>query len=1040
MRRLAVAGFILLTLAVCTFTASADNPDDPFVVNTNWTISDPETGAGYFNPGYGVDPDPGRVDYIPSYNDYDWMYTDDVGVLNSTLQDILASWEEYCQPEIDGVDVLNRIEDLQMGINRIQIVANHVMLEGSEHLPTKSMFTITFPPYFSIDAANRYPVVMNGAGYGAKGLNDGVFNELPFNLTGVKNAYLFDEDNRGIVYVRWNNGGYHSMGVNDEAREAMNLMIQLLHNTYGCDKDRIIAFGGSRAGFSALTLAQNMVHQTYDYTVIGLFAKISPLALGKLSEVPVATHPAFASTYNINLGPGAFRYDHVPPGGMNPDLLVPAFGPITDGTPMAQKANQMSPDHSANLQTLQGKYVFISYSSHDCFFPLNHFIDMDNWLSDNGLEHTTFISLQGGHASGVKEVTSAVFKDFVDYVLNDDNFVASDYRPPNWEHGLYENGRNYFLDTDLTYHGTNIVPINLGELPFSLTLPYRLGGNVFGGGALGVANEPGILYLSGAAGKSWEISVRRKEADGTLGEPHSWSGTFDQTETDIIKWWPGRTGWDDFPVYATGTGGVSHPSNDWLEWTVTYDGIDYSNYTNWKLGGERIAMETEITSTQSWTDQLYANFPSGEGDSVTGFGVDSIPALPWVDLSCTPSSGTAPVAITCSLTAGCYAPVDRTLAYSVDVTLADGTELPGHWQGTLEISPDEAKTHVQVYNYEEASCIGVNRYDVLVTDVTPAPFNQPPFPPSGLTGATKSIVNITAPISDPVRQQQWLLGWNPGWTADGGWALGPPQGAGGENGGPDPDSGWTGANTYGYNLAGDYANNLLAEHLTSTSFDCSDSTDTRLKFRRWLGVEDPSHDHASVRVSAAGGPWVTVWENQTEIVDSSWVQMDIDISAVADGRSDVRVRWTMGPTDGANTYCGWNIDDIEIWGKKSIVPTIVDDVSCIPAAGTVPFITHMNYTITNTCDSFRRVATQVDLDLASGKHIANWRRGYQVIQPQQNVVTQWNQTLPALGYVIGDNLFTFMSRDVTPAPYNQPPHAPSGSTNSDKCTVTGAAP
>ncbi len=1040
MRSLAVAGFILLALAVCTFTASADDPDDPFVINTNWTISNPETGEGYFNPGYGLDPDPGRVDYIPAYNDYDWMYTDDLGVRSSTLEEMLRSWEDYCMPEIDGVNVLNRIEDLQTGINRIQIVVNHVMLEGVEQTPTQSMFTITFPPHFSIDAANRYPVVISGAGYGSKGLNGGVFNELPYNLTRVKDAYLFDEDNRGVVYVRWNNGGYHCMGVNDQARKAMDLLIQMLHNTYGCDKDRIIAFGGSRAGFSALTLAQNTACQTYDYSVIGVFAMISPLALGKLSEIPVATYPAFASTYNVNVGPGAFRYDYDPPAGMNPDLLVPAFGPATEDLPMVQKANQLSPDHSDNLQTLQGKYLFLSYSSHDCFFPLNHFIDMDNWLSDNGLEHTSCITLQGGHTSEARSVANTIFKDFVDYVLNDDNFVPGDYSPPNWKHGLYEDGRNYFLDADITYHGQDPVSLNLAELPFSLTVPCRLGGNVFGDGPLGLANEPGILFLTGAAGKSWEISVRRRDPAGNYGEPQTWSGTFDQTEGAIIKWWPGRTGWDDFPVYATGGGGVTHSSNDHLEWTVTYDGIDYSSFTNWKLGGERIAMETEITATQSWTDQLYANFLSGEGDSFTGFGVDSIPALPWVDLTCTPASGTAPVEIVCSLTAGCYAPVERTLAYNVDVTLADGTELPGHWQGTMVLGADQKETHTQLYDYSDGSGIGVNTYDVIVTDVTPAPFNQPPFPPSGLSNSTKGIVNIAAPISDPVRQQQWLLGWNPGWTTEGGWSLGQPLGAGGENGGPDPVSGWTGTNAYGYNLAGDYPNDLLAEHLTTTLFDCSDSTDTRLKFRRWLGVEDPGHDHACIRVSAEGGPWVVVWENQTEIVDSSWVSMDIDISAVADGRSDVAVRWTMGPTDSANTYCGWNIDDIEIWGKKSIVPTIVDDLSCIPSAGTVPFASHMKYTVSNTCSSLRRVATQVDVDLASGKHIANWRRGYQTIQPLESAVTQWNQTIPALGYVIGNNLFSFMSRDVTPAPYNQPPHAPSGSTNFDQCTVIGIAP
>lgn len=1039
MRKLAVAVFILFVLAVCTFTAHADNPDDPLVVNTNWTI-DEESGIGFFNPGIGVDPDPGRPDYIPAYNDYDWMYTDNKAVRHSTLQGLLASWNAYCQPEIEGVDVLNRIEDLQTGINRIQIVVNHVVLEGLDRIPTNSMFTIIFPPYFSVDAQNRYPVSISATGYGSLGLNESIFVDLPLDLIKVKEAYLFDENNRGIVGVRWNTGGYLSMGVNDDARYALNEMFQLLHNQYGCDKHKIVASGASRAGFAALTIAQNVTPQVYDYTCIAVFSRGSALALGKLSEFPVATFPAFASTYNVNVGSGAFRYTYDPPGGMNPDLLIPAFGAETDdGMLLVEKANRMSPDHPDNLQALQGKYVFLAYAAHDAFAPLTHFLDMDNWLSNHGLEHTTFISLQGGHGTTAGDIANTILKDFFDYLLNDENFVPGDYSPPKWKHGLFENGRNYLLDTDITNHGSNTVMVDLDEIPFSLTMPYRLGCDVFGDGTPGVANEPGILILTGRDGKEWEVSVRSRKPDDTYSTPHTWSGTFDQTEGEIIKWWPGRLGWDDFPVTASGTGMVFHPGNDWLEWTVTYDGIDYSSFTNWKLGGQRLADETEILSSQAWSDQMYANYTL-EGDGSTAFGVDAIPALPWVDLTCSPVSGTAPVGITCALTAGCYAPVDRTLAYSVDITLADGTVLPAHWEGTMAIGPDESETHFQLYEYYDESCIGVNTYAVTVADVTPAPFNQPPFPPSGLTSSTSSIVTITAPISDPVRQQQWLLNWDPGWTASGGWGFGQPEGLGGANGGPDPDAGWTGNNTYGYNLSGDYPNNLLAEHLTSTVFNCTGLTETRLKFWRWLGVEDPGHDHASVGISADGGPWVTVWENSTEIVDTSWVLMDIDISAVADDRASVRVRWTMGLTDGANTFCGWNIDDVEIWAKQSIVPAIIDDVSCIPSSGTVPFSSHMKYTVSNTCDSHRRVATQVDVDLASGTHISNWKRGYQNISPQTVAITQWNQTLPALGFVIGDNIFTFKSRDVTPPPYNQPPHTPSGSTSSDVCMLTGIAP
>ncbi len=156
------------------------------------------------------------------------------------------------------------------------------------------------------------------------------------------------------------------------------------------------------------------------------------------------------------------------------------------------------------------------------------------------------------------------------------------------------------------------------------------------------------------------------------------------------------------------------------------------------------------------------------------------------------------------------------------------------------------------------------------------------------------------------------LSTNPGWSVQGQWAYGQPTGGGGEYGGPDPTSGHTGPNVYGYNLSGDYANNLPERHLTSAAIDCTNKQGVQLLFWRWLGVEQPAYDHAYVRVSNNGTDWVTVWANMEEITDSSWMLQSADISAVADNQPNVYLRWTMGPTDSGWRYCGWNIDDIEL--------------------------------------------------------------------------------------------------------------------------------
>gem|GEM_PF-6129952 len=180
-----------------------------------------------------------------------------------------------------------------------------------------------------------------------------------------------------------------------------------------------------------------------------------------------------------------------------------------------------------------------------------------------------------------------------------------------------------------------------------------------------------------------------------------------------------------------------------------------------------------------------------------------------------------------------------------------------------------------------------------------------------------SNFGITGGTSPGSLQYSWNMDTNPGWTTQGLWAWGPPTGGGGEYGGPDPASGYTGSHVYGYNLAGDYENNLPERHLTSKAINCAGLSNLSLKFRRWLGVEQPAFDHAYVRVSKDGTNWTTFWQNSAEVADASWVLQDLDISSVADGQSTVYLRWTMGITDYDWRYCGWNIDDVEIWGVPS---------------------------------------------------------------------------------------------------------------------------
>jgi hypothetical protein len=233
----------------------------------------------------------------------------------------------------------------------------------------------------------------------------------------------------------------------------------------------------------------------------------------------------------------------------------------------------------------------------------------------------------------------------------------------------------------------------------------------------------------------------------------------------------------------------------------------------------------------------------------------------------------------------------------------DWITLSGATSGTL--APDDAVDVIVEINSNAASLpAGAHVVPIMFTNTT------------NHLGDTSR--NVVLGIGPAVLHYQWNLDQNPGWSAEPEWGYGQPAGSGGEHGGPDPSSGHTGANVYGYNLYGDYTNDLPERHLTTLPIDCSGLYQVTLKFWRWLGVESPEYDHAYVRISNNGFDWVDLWTNTTEITDYSWVQQEMDISAVAGNQPLVYLRWTMGPTDEGWRYCGWNIDDIEVWAKQAV--------------------------------------------------------------------------------------------------------------------------
>ena len=132
----------------------------------------------------------------------------------------------------------------------------------------------------------------------------------------------------------------------------------------------------------------------------------------------------------------------------------------------------------------------------------------------------------------------------------------------------------------------------------------------------------------------------------------------------------------------------------------------------------------------------------------------------------------------------------------------------------------------------------------------------------------------------------------------------------------------SGANTL-YSHNGDYPNNMGSTiWATSPVMNCGGcSGGWDLKFKRQLGVESSTWDHAYVQIKSSSGSWTNIWQNSGSVSDGSFTSLTYTISNYISGNSNLQVRFGIGRTDSSVQYSGWNIDDVEILPKASGIST-----------------------------------------------------------------------------------------------------------------------
>lgn len=128
----------------------------------------------------------------------------------------------------------------------------------------------------------------------------------------------------------------------------------------------------------------------------------------------------------------------------------------------------------------------------------------------------------------------------------------------------------------------------------------------------------------------------------------------------------------------------------------------------------------------------------------------------------------------------------------------------------------------------------------------------------------------------------------------------------------DPTSAPSGTNIWGNDLGpagwnGAYSDSVN-NYLRSPVLNLSQATNTMLSFKRWLTVEKSQYDQATVKVN---GQQVFINPSGSDLLDSNWVDMEIDISAIADNNPAVTIEFGL-QSDVGITFGGWNIDDVAV--------------------------------------------------------------------------------------------------------------------------------
>jgi hypothetical protein len=383
----------------------------------------------------------------------------------------------------------------------------------------------------------------------------------------------------------------------------------------------------------------------------------------------------------------------------------------------------------------------------------------------------------------------------------------------------------------------------------------------------------------------------------------------------------------DFFSFVTGNGTVNLTINPWIMASTTTRGGNLDIQAELYSGGGTLLLATNAVSATYSRIQIYLNegiyyllirgVGTGDPFSSTPVGYTSYGCVGqyFISGSVTPSGLIIPptaqlqVADVTSIGSG---------ATALTVTYSDNTAVSRSSIDANDIRVTGPRGYDRMARFVDVD-VGSNSPQIVVSYALDPPDNQrwatsdngvytvwmqtnqvSDTEGSPVVGGTLGQFSVSVPASI----YSVDMSTDPHWTLEPLWQFGS---AGGEPGGPSAGS--TGSGIIGYNLTGDYENNLTPRYATTPPIDCSGASSVTLRFQRWLRLRNG--DTASVQVSTNGIDWAELWSTSRSVSDSAWQDIQYPLPAWATGSPSVQLRWGLSSSP-LQTDIGWNIDDVQL--------------------------------------------------------------------------------------------------------------------------------